>query len=386
MELEVHREADGQGGEDQHQRHEQDHPLLRAHVHRQRQEQQRRHTETHDPPDGRHRHQLDLEEQALPQVVGLAVIDRRGRRQHRCGRAGPRAQPRTCHVHGPRLLPADRRWQGSRTPVDQLARHGGHTACHTGWVSTPQSAAGSGAASAGCAVSVADVRVSRGGREVVRGVTFELRAGEVVGLLGPSGSGKTTLIRALAGVQAHVAGDIDVLGQAAGSADLRARVGYVTQAPSVYPDLTVRENLEYFARILGAPPEAVNVALGRVRLDAAAEQRVARLSGGQLSRVSLGVALLADPPVLLLDEPTVGLDPVLRRDLWDDFRDLAAGGGALLISSHVMEEATRCDRLLLLRDGLLLADTTPARLLAETGAADAETAFLALIERGGGPR
>ena len=235
-------------------------------------------------------------------------------------------------------------------------------------------------------MSVAAVRVSRGGREVVRGVTFELRAGEVVGLLGPSGSGKTTLIRALAGVQAHVAGDIDVLGQAAGSADLRARVGYVTQAPSVYPDLTVRENLEYFARILGAPPEAVNVALGRVRLDAAAEQRVARLSGGQLSRVSLGVALLADPPVLLLDEPTVGLDPVLRRDLWDDFRDLAAGGGALLISSHVMEEATRCDRLLLLRDGLLLADTTPARLLAETGAADAETAFLALIERGGGPR
>lgn len=235
-------------------------------------------------------------------------------------------------------------------------------------------------------MSVADVRVSRGGREVVRGVTFELRAGEVVGLLGPSGSGKTTLIRALAGVQAHVAGDIDVLGQAAGSADLRARVGYVTQAPSVYPDLTVRENLEYFARILGAPPEAVNVALGRVRLDAAAEQRVARLSGGQLSRVSLGVALLADPPVLLLDEPTVGLDPVLRRDLWDDFRDLAAGGSALLISSHVMDEATRCDRLLLLRDGLLLADTTPARLLAETGAADAETAFLALIERGGGPR
>ncbi len=230
------------------------------------------------------------------------------------------------------------------------------------------------------------MRVSRGGREVVRGVTFELREGEVVGLLGPSGSGKTTLIRALAGVQAHVAGHIDVLGQAAGSADLRARVGYVTQAPSVYPDLTVRENLEYFARILGAPPEAVNVALGRVRLDAAAEQRVARLSGGQLSRVSLGVALLADPPVLLLDEPTVGLDPVLRRDLWDDFRDLAAGGSALLISSHVMDEATRCDRLLLLRDGLLLADTTPARLLAETGAADAETAFLALIERGGGPR
>jgi len=235
-------------------------------------------------------------------------------------------------------------------------------------------------------VSVADVRVSRGGREVVRGVTFELRAGEVVGLLGPSGSGKTTLIRALAGVQAHVAGDIDVLGQAAGSADLRARVGYVTQAPSVYPDLTVRENLEYFARILGAPPEAVNVALGRVRLDAAAEQRVARLSGGQLSRVSLGVALLADPPVLLLDEPTVGLDPVLRRDLWDDFRDLAAGGGARLARRDARPERRLPAHLLLLRDGLLLADTTPARLLAETGAADAETAFLALIERGGGPR
>jgi ABC-2 type transport system ATP-binding protein len=230
-------------------------------------------------------------------------------------------------------------------------------------------------------MAAADVRVTRGGREVVRGITFDVQRGQVVGLLGPSGSGKTTLIRAMAGVQAHVTGKADVLGRPAGSPDLRARVGYVTQAPSVYPDLTVRENLDYFARILGAEPEAVARALTRVRLDDAAGQRVGRLSGGQLSRVSLGVALLADPPVLLLDEPTVGLDPVLRRDLWDDFRELAAQGAALLISSHVMDEATRCDRLLLLRDGLLLADTTPSGLLADTGAADAESAFLALIER-----
>ncbi len=235
------------------------------------------------------------------------------------------------------------------------------------------------------AVEVSDVRVTRGGREVVRGLTFAIGPGEVVGLLGPSGSGKTTLIRALAGVQAHVAGIVEVLGEPAGSPDLGARVGYVTQAPSVYPDLTVRENLDYFARILGAPRDAVAAALTRVRLSDVADRRVGRLSGGQLSRVSLGVALLADPPLLLLDEPTVGLDPVLRRDLWDDFRALADDGAALLISSHVMDEATRCDRLLLMRDGLLLADTTPAGLLEDTGAADAESAFLALIERAGTP-
>lgn len=231
-------------------------------------------------------------------------------------------------------------------------------------------------------IEVGDVVVRRGGRDVVQGLSFSIRAGEVVGLLGPSGSGKSSLIRALAGVQAQVSGVVEVLGLRAGTAQLRTQVGYVTQAPSVYTDLTIRENLTYFATIVGATDEQVSRVLARVRLADIADASVGTLSGGQLSRVSLAVALLANPSVLLLDEPTVGLDPVLRRDLWADFRQLADEGAAVLVSSHVMDEAVRCDRLLLLRDGHLLADTTPIKLLEDTGAADADEAFLVLIEGG----
>lgn len=232
------------------------------------------------------------------------------------------------------------------------------------------------------AIEVRNANVRRGARDVVRGVGFSISAGEVVGLLGPSGSGKSSLIRALAGVQAQVSGTVEVLALPAGAAALRTRVGYVTQAPSVYPDLTIRENLAYFARIVGAQAGQVGAVLERVRLADIADTSVGKLSGGQISRVSLAVALLDDPSVLLLDEPTVGLDPVLRRDLWTDFRRLADDGAAVLVSSHVMDEAVRCDRLLLLREGQLLADTTPQRLLADTGARDADEAFLMLIEGG----
>ena len=214
-------------------------------------------------------------------------------------------------------------------------------------------------------------------------ISFDVPAGEVVGLLGPSGSGKTTLMRALVGVQIIEGGSVEVLGEAAGSAQLRSRVGYVTQAPSVYGDLTVRGNLRYFSRILGAPPGDVERVLGEVDLAADGDALVARLSGGQHSRVSLGTALLGSPQLLVLDEPTVGLDPVLRRDLWGMFHGLAARGTSLLVSSHVMDEAARCDRLLLMREGRLIAHETPASLLARTGAAHLEAAFLALVEREG---
>ncbi len=213
-------------------------------------------------------------------------------------------------------------------------------------------------------------------------VTFSVGPGEVVGLLGPSGCGKSSLMRALAGVQAQVRGTAMLLGEPAGSPDLRARVAYVTQAPSVYPDLTVAENLGYFATVLGVGAAAVDRVLDQVDLADVAGSQVGKLSGGQVSRVSLGVGLLDEPEILLLDEPTVGLDPVLRRDLWNLFARLAAAGAALLVSSHVMDEATRCDRLLLMREGRLLADTTPARLLEQTHTTDAEAAFLALIEDG----
>ena len=214
-------------------------------------------------------------------------------------------------------------------------------------------------------------------------VSLEVPTGSLTALLGPSGSGKSTLIRAIVGVQIVAAGAVTVLEMPAGSPSLRSRLGYVTQAPSVYGDLTVTENLTYFARVLGVERERVDATIERVELADVADRLVGRLSGGQRARVSLATALLGDPEVLVLDEPTVGLDPVLRRDLWDFFHELAGGGATLLVSSHVMDEAARCDRLLLLREGAILADVGPQELLRRTGAADLDTAFLRLIEREG---
>jgi ABC-2 type transport system ATP-binding protein len=230
-------------------------------------------------------------------------------------------------------------------------------------------------------IQVRDLRVRRGGREVLRGLTFDVPTGQVTGLLGPSGCGKTTLMRAMVGVQSNVAGDIEILGEPAGSRSLRRRIGYVTQAPSVYPDLTVRQNLQFFATVLSAGRDAIDRAIGYVDLGDHADAMVGRLSGGQSSRASLAVALLGSPDVLVLDEPTVGLDPVLRRDLWALFHRLAETGVTVLVSSHVMDEADRCERLLLLREGLLLADDTPSALRERTSSADIEGAFLALVEK-----
>jgi ABC-2 type transport system ATP-binding protein len=230
------------------------------------------------------------------------------------------------------------------------------------------------------AISIRELRVVRGGRVVLPSVSLAVRPGAVTGLLGPSGSGKTTLMRSVVGVQIVAAGDVSVLGRPAGSPENRRRVGYVTQAPSVYGDLTVRENLDYFARVLGAPRERVGEAVATVALGDHVGQIVRTLSGGERSRVSLATALLGHPDVLVLDEPTVGLDPVLRRDLWSTFHRLAGAGTTLLVSSHVMDEADRCDDLILMRDGDVVATGTPDELRARTGADDLEDAFLALAE------
>jgi ABC-2 type transport system ATP-binding protein len=231
------------------------------------------------------------------------------------------------------------------------------------------------------AITVSGLRVRRGDRLVIPDLSCRIPAGTITGLLGPSGCGKTTLMRSIVGVQVVESGSIDVLGLPAGVAPLRSKIGYQPQAPAVYQDLTVRENLRYFSRVLGAPAADVDRVLGIVDLAAHADQIVMRLSGGEEARVSLAVALLGRPEVLILDEPTVGLDPVLRRDLWELFVELAAGGTTLLVSSHVMDEAERCQRLLLMRDGRLLADETPAQLLQRTGTVDIGSAFLQLIDR-----
>ncbi|WP_235531204.1 MULTISPECIES: ABC transporter ATP-binding protein [unclassified Nocardioides] len=236
-------------------------------------------------------------------------------------------------------------------------------------------------------IGIEGLHVVRGGRPVLDGLDLVIGPG-VTGLLGPSGCGKSTLLRSIVGVQKTAAGTVTVLGAEAGSPAVRDRVGYQTQSSSVYDDLTVTENLRFFSRVLGrsagAVGEAVEEAVDAVDLGSHRDSVVSRLSGGQQSRVGLAVALLGKPDLLVLDEPTVGLDPVLRRDLWALFHRIADAGTAVLVSSHVMDEAERCDELLLMREGRILAQGTPAAVKERAGAADIESAFLTLVESGSG--
>ncbi|GAA2683884.1 ABC transporter ATP-binding protein [Actinoplanes palleronii] len=229
------------------------------------------------------------------------------------------------------------------------------------------------------AIEVTGLVVRRGKRAVLDGFSCSVPRGSVTGLLGPSGSGKTTLMRTVVGVQKVVAGTVTVLGVPAGAPALRSKIGYLTQAPSVYADLTVRENARYFASLHRLGKDAADQALETVGLTGAAGQLVADLSGGQRSRASLACAIVSRPELLVLDEPTVGQDPVLRDELWAHFRRMAADGATVLVSSHVMDEANRCDRLLLIREGVLIADDTPAAVKKSAGSDDLDQAFLNLI-------
>jgi ABC-2 type transport system ATP-binding protein len=228
------------------------------------------------------------------------------------------------------------------------------------------------------AVEVRDLRVRRGGKVVLLAVSLEIPVGSVTGLLGPSGCGKTTLLRAIVGVQRVESGEVRVLGDPAGTPVQRRRVAYVTQAPSVYADLTVRENLRYFAEILGAEASRIDAVAVTVGLTEHLDTRVASLSGGERSRASLAVALLGKPELLILDEPTVSLDPVLRRELWQTFHRLAGDGATLLVASHVMDEADRCDHLVFMREGEIIASASPDEIRRQTGKDDLEDAFIAL--------
>jgi ABC-2 type transport system ATP-binding protein len=229
------------------------------------------------------------------------------------------------------------------------------------------------------AIEVTDLVIERGKKEVLHGIRTQISPGVVTGLLGPSGSGKTTLMRAIVGVQVVKSGHVTVLGQPAGSPSLRRTIGYLTQSPSVYPDLTVRENVRYFSSVYGLSADDAEETIRDVGLADQAGQLVATLSGGQHSRASLACALVSRPEVLVLDEPTVGQDPVLRDELWKRFRQLADDGATLLVSSHVMDEANRCDRLLLIREGEIIADDSPAAVKAAAGTEDLDHAFLTLV-------
>jgi ABC-2 type transport system ATP-binding protein len=229
------------------------------------------------------------------------------------------------------------------------------------------------------AVTIRGLRVTRGKSEVIHDLSVTIARGTITGLLGPSGCGKTTLMRSVVGTQIVAAGTIDVLGHPAGHPALWHRVGYVTQNPTVYDDLRVIDNVKYFAALYGTSTAQNTDVLTAVGLTDQRDAYCGNLSGGQRSRVSLACALVGEPDLLVLDEPTVGLDPVLRVDLWDRFNSLARHGTTLLVSSHVMDEADHCGDLLLMRDGHLLAHTTPNRLREDTRCDSLEEAFLSVI-------
>lgn len=225
------------------------------------------------------------------------------------------------------------------------------------------------------------VTVKRGKNTVINDLDLHLGSGRLIGLLGPSGAGKSTIMRAIVGVQKGVQGSVKILGQKAGSLPLLKKVAYSTQQSSVFDDLSVQDNLKFAAQILGVNVSHVKKALEQVQLVDFAKQKAGSLSGGQRNRVSLAMALVGDPDLLVLDEPTVGLDPVLRADLWGLFRTLASEGKTLLISSHVMDEAERCDEIVFVREGRVIAHDTLGNVLKNTNAANAEEAFLALARR-----
>lgn len=231
------------------------------------------------------------------------------------------------------------------------------------------------------AIEANGLSVQKDKKQILDKLNFTVKSGTITGLIGPSGSGKTTLMRTIVGVQKYD-GKLLVLGKPAGDKSLRPQIGYVTQSPAVYSDLTIRQNLEYFASVAGAKKQKVAEAIKDVHLEDHERQTVSSLSGGQRARVSLAIALLSQPKLLVLDEPTVGLDPILRDELWRLFAELAKNGATLIISSHVMDEAERCDELLLMRDGKLLWNDTRQALLAQTHTTTVEDAFVATVKGG----
>jgi ABC-2 type transport system ATP-binding protein len=229
------------------------------------------------------------------------------------------------------------------------------------------------------AVDVDGVAVRFGKQQALDGVTLRVRRGEVYGLLGPNGAGKTTLIRSLVGLVAPERGTVTVLGQRIPQLDVLAHIGYMTQQAALYPDLSAEENVHFFGAIYGRV-DGVRDALELVDLWDRRKSVVSTLSGGMRTRLSLACALVHKPDLLLLDEPTVGVDPQLRVQLWDRFRKMASAGTSIVVSSHVMDEAERSDRLGLIRFGKLLAEGTVAEIKATAGVDRLEDAFLKLSE------
>ena len=230
------------------------------------------------------------------------------------------------------------------------------------------------------AVDVQSVSKAFGPLQALRDITLQVRQGEIYGLLGPNGAGKTTLIRAIVGLIAPTSGTVTVLGRKLPDLDVLRQVGYMTQLAALYPGLSVEENVRFFAAVYGAD-EGVREALEFVDLWDRRRSVVSTISGGMKQRCSLACALVHRPKLLLLDEPTVGVDPQLRVQFWDHFREMASSGVTIIVSSHVMDEAERCQRLGLIQYGRLLAEGSPNEVRARAGTQNLEEAFLALAGR-----
>ena len=230
-------------------------------------------------------------------------------------------------------------------------------------------------------IRINNLTVERGKRDVVKNVNLDIAAGKITGLLGPSGCGKTTLMRSIVGVQILKSGKIFVLEKEAGSKDVRKEIGYMSQDPALYSDISVIENIEYFAKVLRVKEARINEVLELTELNDYKKSLVGNLSGGERTRLSLGISILSKPKILVLDEPTVGLDPLLRRKLWDVFAKLSEEGHSLLISSHVMDEAERCDNIILMRSGKIVYNGSKSNLSNKTGEENVENAFVKLISK-----
>ncbi|MFL0557416.1 ABC transporter ATP-binding protein [Paenibacillus barengoltzii] len=217
-------------------------------------------------------------------------------------------------------------------------------------------------------------------KEVLHGISLEVRHNEIFGLLGPSGSGKTTLVKMIAGIDEATSGEVEVLGIRMPKLSMMNRIGYMAQSDAMYNELTAKENLEFFGALFGLKgatmKRRIEEVMALVNLTDHLKRPVNAYSGGMKRRLSLAIALMHEPEVLILDEPTVGIDPVLRKSIWDEFEHLSQKGTTILVTTHVMDEADKCHRLGMVRDGHLIAVGTPEALKQETGSATIEEAFL----------
>lgn len=229
-------------------------------------------------------------------------------------------------------------------------------------------------------LSAHDIVQRFGRQEVLHGVSLAVECGEILGLVGPSGAGKTTFVNVIAGVARPVAGTVEAFGEPMPSLELLGRMGYMAQSDALYMDLTASENLAFFGAIYGlrgkALKEASQKALETVHLSVEPRKQARDYSGGMRRRLSLATAILHEPELLILDEPTIGLDPLHRVDIWDSFRRMTAAGRTLVVTTHVMDEAERCDRLAMIRDGVFIATGSPDELKERAGASTLEAAFL----------